>query len=110
MYIEITLEKDSNNQILEIYSKNGIYLDTSINTLYINGKKIFLNSFESMIMECLIRSDTYCKKEDLIHCLNFSLKEKCLIMIISRLKKKIKYTTGYTIIRNRYKKGYYIDS
>ena len=104
------MEDDINKQILEIYSKNGVYLDTSINTVYISGKKIFLNSCETKIMEYLIKCDTYCSKEDLIHHLNSSLKEKCLIMIISRLKRKIKYTTGYTIIKNRYKKGYYIDS
>jgi len=104
------LEEDSNKQILEIYSKNDIYLDTSINTVYISGKRIFLNTFETKIMECLIKCNTYRSKEDLIDCLNTSLKEKCLIMIISRLRRKIKYTTGYTIIKNRYKKGYYIDS
>ncbi|MDX9739411.1 MAG: hypothetical protein RBT33_03595 [Candidatus Dojkabacteria bacterium] len=104
------MKKDINKQVLEIYSKNSIYLDTSINTVYISGKRIFLNSFETKIMEHLIRCDTYVSKKDLILHLNTSLKEKCLVMIISRLKRKIKYTTGYTIIKNRYKKGYYIDS
>lgn len=100
---------DSNkDQILEIYSRNNIYLDTSLNILYISDKKIYLNTPETLIVKCLLQSNGYCNKKDFMNCLENLVKEQNLIMILCRLKRKIKYSTGYTIIKNRYKKGYYI--
>jgi len=95
---------------LKIYSKGNIYLNPSINMLYVHGDNINLNMAETRLIKYMLENDDYCTLRDLSFSLENSIKEKTIVMILSRLRKKIRYTTGYTVIKNRYKRGYYIGN
>lgn len=96
--------------ILRIYSKGNIYLNSSIKILYVNGNCINLNTTETKLIRYLLENENYCTLEDLSLLLANSITQKNIVMILSRLRRKIKYNTGYTVIRNRYKVGYYISN
>jgi DNA-binding response OmpR family regulator len=95
--------------ILEVYSRGNIYLNPDTQEAYISGKKIDLTESETKILKYMIEKDRPCTSEELRICLHTTVKEKSVGVLICRLMKKMKYILGYSIVKNRYKKGYYID-
>lgn len=100
---------DNNENLLEIYSKGNLYLNPDTRILYLSDKYIHLTKNETQIVRYLLEKNTICNINELRMVFGYRVKEKCITVLISRLRKKLSYTFGYTIIKNIYGKGYYID-
>lgn len=96
-------------ETVEILSKRGIYLNTNLHELYIEGKRVPLTHLESKLMRYLIGCGDYCCHEKFNYHFSLTVTKDALRMLVSRLKRKIKYITGHTVIRSKYRSGYYID-
>jgi len=94
--------------ILEVYSRGNLYLNPETQILYLSEKYISLTKSETLIIKYLLEKNSICNTEELKNILGNLIKEKCITVLISRLRRKLKYTFGYTIIKNSYGKGYYI--
>lgn len=97
-----------------IYISNieDIYLDKYKGELYFKNYKIRLTYKENLFLHYLIENDGFAKKDQLISYIkNQSGEEynsKAMVMMVSRLKKKIRYITGFNLIHSKYGAGYYI--
>ncbi len=99
----------TDENILEIYSRGCIYLNPDIQTAYVSGKKIDLTESETKILKYMLERDKPCTSEEIKIYLCSTIKEESIRVIIHRLMKKMRYILGYSIIKNTYRKGYYID-
>jgi len=99
----------NNENLLEIYSKGNLYLNPETKILYFSEKYIHLTTNETNIIKYLLEKETFCSLNELKMIFGNRIKEKCITVLISRLRKKLRYTFGYTIIKNSYGKGYYIE-
>lgn len=95
--------------ILEVYSRGCIYLNPDTQTAYVSGKKIDLTESETKILKYMIEKDRHCTSEEIKTYLCSHIKEKSIRVVIYRLMKKMRYILGYSIVKNTYKRGYYID-
>ena len=97
-----------NEYALEIHSKGKIYLNADNQAAYISGKKIDLTESETRLLVYMLQNDRYCSIDELkIHL--SGTKEKCIRVLIYRLMKKMRYILGYSVIKNKYRKGYCIE-
>lgn len=97
-----------NNKVLEIHSKGGIYLNSHKNEIYVGDRIVHLTTMECMIMKYLLLSKRYCNTDRINKYFNMNISKEALTMLISRLRRKFKYNTGYSLIRCKYGKGYYL--
>jgi DNA-binding response OmpR family regulator len=102
------------NKILNINSFNNIYLDIRKREMYIGGVKIPLTPLETEFLKYTIENKGYCEIEFLKSYLTIFLEREfpkhSIVMLVSRLRKKIRYIYGYSIIKNKYSRGYYLDN
>ncbi len=82
--------------------------------MYVKGSRIALTSFESIFINYLIKNNGLCNISDFqkyINCIsNHKIQQKSIVVGISRFKKKVYISTGYTIVKSRYGLGYEINS
>lgn len=91
----------------------GISVYVNYNYIIYKGCKIFLTKTEISILRYLLQRDHSCTKEELLFHLSKTTCKKIsvsyLIVVISRLRKKVLKHTGINIIKNRNGFGYYIS-
>lgn len=98
----------------EVQSYEYISYIPSKREMYIKGSRIALTNFESIFINYLIKNDGLCNISDFqnyINCIStHKVQQKSIVVGISRFKKKVYISTGYTIIKTRYGLGYEINS
>lgn len=97
-----------------IYVNNftNIYLNQDRRELYFKNCKIKLSKNECTFLNYLIENQGFGNKDKIISYIKVQTgceySAKALVMMVSRLKKKINYITGYNLIKSKYSSGYYI--
>lgn len=99
----------TNEYALEIHSKGKIYLNPDTQVAYISGKRVDLTASETKLLKYMFENDRYCSTDELKMLLSGTTREKCIRVLIYRLMKKMRYIVGYSVIKNKYRKGYYIE-
>ena len=99
----------TDENILEVYSRGNIYLNPEKQIAYISGMKLKLTYSETRILKYLINKDNPCTLRELSTYLGSTIQDKSIRVIVYRLEKKMRYILGYSVIKNMYKRGYYID-
>ncbi len=95
---------------LEVYSEGNIYFNPEIQVVYISEKKINLTQSESKIFRYMLDKEGYCTIGEFKKLLCGTVQEESIRILVCRLMKKMRYILGYSVIKNKYKKGYYIDA
>ena len=82
--------------------------------MYIRNFKVSLSSFESLFINYLILNNGYCYMSDFENYISLTrckhISRKGLVVEINRFKNKVKYQTGYPIIKSKYGYGYVLNS
>jgi DNA-binding response OmpR family regulator len=94
-----------------VYEKSSMRYEKKFNKVMYKNTYIPLTPTENMIMQLLIRQPIITKKEIkkfLETKFNKSYSEKYITVLIHRIRKKIKLSTGRDLIRNKYGCGYYL--
>jgi two-component system, OmpR family, response regulator CiaR len=98
--------------------KRKVYSDIAINkessTVNIKDVSIKLTPSECTLINYMLENSGTCDIGTYITyqrvCFNKVVKRECIVMLVSRLRRKIKSISGYNPIKKRYKYGYYLDS
>lgn len=98
------------------YEYHNIKLYPNLKIAYYNECKIFLTDIETSILSTLLpkeSNDIFCPlktlKTSVKNELNFTLSDTYLRVTISRLRSKFQKVSNLNIIKNKYRRGYYIS-